>query len=128
MSPRELERAAHELVEHYIRLAREAGRNWFEIGGALDLHCAAAASKESIADQAYDYALQYQPGTGRGTFSWMCPAFQQQVTENGPWPDPPEQEDGACHRLRSPLCWRDMSGTSPAGRSPTATCGGISNA
>ncbi len=93
-SARELERAAHELAERYICLARETGRSWHEIGEALDLHWAAAANKESIADEAYDYALRYQPGTGRRTFTWTCPACQQQVTDNGPWPDPPEQEDG----------------------------------
>jgi hypothetical protein len=91
---RELERAAHILVEHYIRLARETGRSWFEIGEALDLHQAAAANKASIADEAYDYALRYQPGTGRRTFWWRCPACQHQVDDNGPWPDPPGQEDG----------------------------------
>ncbi len=63
-SARELERAAHELAERYICLARETGRSWHEIGEALDLHWAAAANKESIADEAYDYALRYQPGTG----------------------------------------------------------------
>jgi hypothetical protein len=93
-SARELERAAHVLVEHYIRLARETGRSWFEIGEALDLHWAAVANKESIADEAYDYALRYQPGTGRRTFSWRCPACQQEVGDNGPWPEPPRQEDG----------------------------------
>ena len=109
-SARELERAAHVLVEHYIRLAREAGRRWFEIGQALDLHQAAAANKESIADEAYDYALRYQPGTGRRTFSWTCPACQQHIGDNGPWPDPPEQEDGHtanCPRHTAQLrAWR----------------------
>ena len=93
-SARELERAAHTLIEHYIRLARETGRSWFEIGEALDLHWAAVVNNESIADEAYDYALRYQPGTGRRTFSWRCPACQHQVGDNGPWPDPTRQEVG----------------------------------
>src|SRR4030088_1714795 len=41
---RELERAAHALQLDYIRLAREAGRSWFEIGEGLDLHWAAVAN------------------------------------------------------------------------------------
>jgi hypothetical protein len=106
----ELERAAHGLIEHYIRLSREAGRSWFEIGDALDLLQAAAANKESIGDEAYDYALRYQPWPGRRTFSWMCPACQQQVRDNGPWPDPPGQEDGHaadCARRTAQLdAWR----------------------
>jgi hypothetical protein len=93
-SARELERAAHELIERYIRLARETGRSWYEIGEALDLHLGAVASKESIADEAYGYALRYQPATGRRKVTWTCPACQQQITDNGPWPDPPEREDG----------------------------------
>jgi len=93
-SARELERAAHTLIEHYIGLARETGRSWAEIGEALDLHWAAVASSESVADEAYDYALRYQPGTGRRTFSWRCPACQHRVNDNGPWPDPPGREDG----------------------------------
>jgi hypothetical protein len=109
-SARELERAAHSLIEHYIRLARETGRSWFEIGEALDLHWAAVASNESIADEAYDYALRYQPGTGRRTFSWRCPACQHQVSDNGPWPEPPRQEDGHaadCPRRAAELgAWR----------------------
>ena len=34
-SARGLERAAHELIEWYIRLARETDRSWHEIGEAL---------------------------------------------------------------------------------------------
>jgi hypothetical protein len=33
-----LEQAVHDLVEDYIRQARQAGRTWYEIGQALDLH------------------------------------------------------------------------------------------
>jgi hypothetical protein len=33
-------------------------------------------NNESIADEAYDYALRYQRGTGRRTFSWTCPACE----------------------------------------------------
>jgi hypothetical protein len=116
----ELERAAHALVEDYIRSAREAGRSWYEIGQALDLHWAAVASKESIADEAYDYALRYQPGTGRRTFSWTCPACQNRVTDNGPWPDLPGQEDGhaaGCARRTAQLdAWhRRTPGTDEEG-------------
>lgn len=67
---RELERAAHAVQLGYIRLAREVGRNWYEIGDALDLHWAAVASKESIVDEAYDYALnlKWRPGGDRRSF------------------------------------------------------------
>jgi hypothetical protein len=91
---RELERAAHALQSGYIRLAREAGRSWSEIGNGLDLHWAAIVNKESIADEAYDYALSYDPRPGRRTFTWTCPACQQAITDHGPYPDPPGQEEG----------------------------------
>jgi hypothetical protein len=91
---RELERAAHALQVDYIRLAREAGRSWSEIGDGLDLHWAASANKESIADEAYDYALRYDPRPGRRTFTWTCPACHQAITDNGPYIDPPGQEHG----------------------------------
>jgi hypothetical protein len=90
----ELERAAHALQSGYIRLAREAGRSWSEIGHGLDLHRAASANKESIADEAYDYALRYDTDPRRRTFTWTCPACQQSITDHGPWPDPPAQEEG----------------------------------
>ena len=111
---RELERAAHDLVEHYIRLARQAGRSWSEIGDALDLHWTAVVSDDSIADVAFDYAVQYKPSTGRRTFSWMCPACEREVSDKGPWSDPPEQEDGHaadCARRTSELDeWPATSG------------------
>jgi hypothetical protein len=109
----ELERAAHDLVKHYIRLARQAGRSWSGIGYALDLHWTAVVSDESIADVAYSYAVEHQPSSGRRTFSWICPACQRQVSDKGPWPDPPEQEDGHaadCARRTSELdAWRQRA-------------------
>lgn len=93
---RELERAAHALQLGFIRLSRETGRSWSEIGDSLDLPWEAVVAKESIADMAYDYALSYQPdpAPGRRTFTWTCPACQQPITDHGPWPDLPNQQDG----------------------------------
>jgi hypothetical protein len=53
---RELERTARALTIGHIQAAREAGRNWREIGDALDLLPAAAANKISTAEEAYDSA------------------------------------------------------------------------
>jgi hypothetical protein len=105
-----LERAAHALIEGYIRLAREAGRSWLEIGNALDLLSAAAANQESVGDEAYGYALRYQVTPGSHTFWWTCPACRNRVTDHGPWLELPKQEDGHasdCARRNAHLtAWR----------------------
>lgn len=93
---KELERAAHAAQLGYIRQARQAGRGWYEIGKALDLHWAASANKESIVVEAYDYAQQLdrRPGLGRQPLTWTCPACQQTITDHGPYGDLPQQQDG----------------------------------
>jgi len=50
----ELERAAHASHLVYIRLAREAGSKWGEIGEVLDLHWESIVAKEPIREVAYD--------------------------------------------------------------------------
>lgn len=89
-----IEQAAHALIKDLIRLARQAGRTWYEIGNGLDLHWEAVAAKESIADIAYDYALEYQADRGMRTVTWTCPACQQQVTDQSPFRELPAQEEG----------------------------------
>ena len=98
---RELERAAHALQLGYILQARQAGRNWYEIGEALDLHWAASANKESIVE-AYDYAqqLDWRPGLGRQVLTWTCPACQQTIIDHGPYGDLPEQQEGHAAECR----------------------------
>ena len=93
---RELERAAHAVQLDYVHQARDSGRSWYEIGEALDLHWAASANKESIVVEAYDYALELGrcPGLGRPPLTWMCPACQQTITDQGPYGDLPQQQDG----------------------------------
>lgn len=49
-----LERADHAWCLGYIRLAREAGREWGQIGEAPDLHWEAVVNKEPISKLAYD--------------------------------------------------------------------------
>jgi hypothetical protein len=91
----ELEHAAHAAQRSFIRQAREAGRSWYEIGQALDLLWHAIVSNESVAGEAYDYALRYdRAGTDRPPYTWTCQACQQLVTDHGPWPQLPNQEEG----------------------------------
>lgn len=93
----ELEHAAHAAQRSLIRQARETGRSWYEIGQALDLLWHAVVSNESVADEAYDYALRYDRVTvAKPTHTWTCQACQQVVTDHGPWPLRPEQQE-ECH-------------------------------
>ena len=88
---RELERAAHDMQLEYIRLARQTGRSWFEIGHALDLFWESTAGDDSIADVAYDHANRYDnPHWEKRDFTWTCPACQQTIIDHGPWPAVPE--------------------------------------
>jgi hypothetical protein len=102
----ELERAAHELAATYIRRAREAGLTWDTIGDALGLLPYASANKIGVGEQALDHALTYWNGQGPRQYTWDCPACHQTVTDRGPYPDPPEREDGhdpACPRRAADL-------------------------
>lgn len=91
----ELEHAAHAAQRNFIRQARESGRSWYEIGQALDLLWQAVVSKDSVADEAYDYALRYDRVTAtQAPYTWTCHACQQVVTDHGPWPELPKQEEG----------------------------------
>ena len=90
----ELEQAAHDLVAEHIRLARQADRTWYQIADALHLHAVACANKESAADEAFSFALQYRSIADQRNIIWTCPACHQKITDHGPWDELPEQEDG----------------------------------
>jgi hypothetical protein len=107
---KELERAAHALAGTYIRRAREAGLPWNLIGGALDLLPYASANKIGAGEQAHEYALSYWAGPGPRACTWDCPACQQTITDRGPGPGPPADEDGhdpACARRTAELVARE---------------------
>jgi hypothetical protein len=93
---RELQQAARAVTITYVRQAREAGRSWHEIGDALDRLGFALANNETVADEAYDYAVRDIPRVDaeRRFFTWTCPACQQAITDKGPWPELPERELG----------------------------------
>jgi hypothetical protein len=110
---RAIEQASHVLLKDLIRLAREAGRSWYEIGGALDLYRVAVFDKVSVAEVAYDYALSFQNDRLARTFTWTCPACGQLITDQSPFRDFPDQEEGhaeECARWTAELAeWRRLS-------------------
>jgi hypothetical protein len=90
----ELEHAAHGLVAEHIRLARQAGRSWYQIADALHLCALACANKEPAADEAFGFALDYHSITHQRCVLWTCPACEQQINDHGPWGQFPKQEYG----------------------------------
>lgn len=110
---RAIEQASHALLKDLIRLAREAGRSWYEIGGALDLHRVAVFEKVSVAEVAHNYALSFQADRLMRTFTWTCPACGQLITDESPFWDFPKQEEGHsedCARWTAKLAqWRRLS-------------------
>jgi hypothetical protein len=109
----ELERAAHRIAADSIRRSREAGRSWYEIGQALDLHSSAVANKLPIAEEAYGEAVSYDYGSRSLTFTWTCPACSELVTDRGPFPEVPDRERGHsanCARWTAELDqWRNLT-------------------
>ena len=105
----ELEQAAHDLVAEHIRLARQVGRTWYQIADALHLHAVACVNKESAADEAFSFALQYRSIADQRGIIWICPACHQKITDHGPWDELPKQEDGhtaECSRRTAELAAR----------------------
>lgn len=97
----------------FIRQARESGRIWYEIGQALDLLWRAVASKESVADEAYDYALRYERITvAKPAYTWTCQSCEQIITDHGPWPLQPEQQEEG-HAADCPR-WTDRRSLAPS--------------
>ena len=113
---RPIELAAQALIKDLIRLPRQAGRSWYEIGEGLDLHWQTVVAKEPIAEVAYDYVLEYQAGKGIQTFNWTCPACQQLVTDQSPFCELPAQQEGHadnCARWATELAgWKLHQATS----------------
>ena len=89
----------------YIRQAREAGRSWEVIGDALGLLFLASANKIGVGEQAYDYALAYDTSPGPRRYTWPCPACRQVITDQGPFPEVPGQDEG-----HDPACTRRAAG------------------
>jgi len=114
----ELEHAAHAAQRDLIRRARETDRSWYEIGQALDLLWKAVVSKESVADEAYDYATRFdRVSAAKPRYVWTCQACQRDVTDHGPWPELPKREEGHasdCPRWTERLAtWRQRDWASP---------------
>ena len=85
--------AAARAVSDHARNAREDGRTWAEIGGAMGFADRPGLRPAPVAERAF-LAVASDLGSGMG-FTWTCPACLGVVTDRGPEAGgPPEAEHG----------------------------------
>jgi hypothetical protein len=113
---RQVELAARHAARDYVRLAREEGRSWHEIGHALGLEPGGDrdSAGRTVAEAAYtyvagdpdsDYAWRY----GR-SFVWTCHSCDRAIGDSGPCLGPANDERGhadTCERLQAAMRDRD---------------------
>lgn len=113
---RQVELAARHAARDYVRLAREDGCTWHQIGQALGLEPGADrdSAGRTTAEAAYtyvagdpdsDHAWRY----GR-FFVWQCHSCDRAISDRGPYTGPADDERGhaaTCQRLQAAIRSRD---------------------
>jgi len=103
--------AMRRLAKDYMRLAREDGHDWQEIGTALGFE-RLAESRISVAGAAYDYATG-NTAFGQRSFAWICHQCRGTVIDRGPEAgSPADCEEGhadGCRRLATAIAAWDAS-------------------
>ncbi len=96
---RDLELAARGRALDYIRLARETGYSWHEIGTAMHLRPGGDAQQagDTIAEAAYTYATRERPSAAIGygrSFAWTCQPCGNRISDRGLCNGPADDEHG----------------------------------
>jgi hypothetical protein len=107
---RAVELAARRMTRDYVKVARQDGMTWREIGETLGLSAPADWREGSVADAAFDFAAgpadsHYARTYGR-SFGWTCPACLGVVSDHGPVQGPRDDEPGhkdGCQRLAAAI-------------------------
>jgi hypothetical protein len=102
---RAVELAARRMARDYVKVARQDGMTWRQIGETLSL-AADTKNYRTVADAAFDFAAgdpgsHYARTYGR-TFGWTCPECLGVVSDHGPVSGPHDDEPGhkdGCKRL-----------------------------
>jgi hypothetical protein len=76
--------AASVVAERYVRLARQDGLTWLQVGEALGL-ARDGDSGYDVGAAAYEYAAGPARGFEQPSFHWDCPACGSWVTDHGPY-------------------------------------------
>lgn len=86
------------MTAFYIRMARQAGHSWHDIGCALNMMQGSMTGNmhESIADTAFSYASSHEPHTSifDSHVTWQCCACENTIKDHGPNSDPIMSEQG----------------------------------
>jgi hypothetical protein len=104
---RDLESAGRQLAREYIRMAREAGYTWRDIGTELPVmpDTTTIRVQETEADTAYAYAVGTDPDIAREyghSVTWTCRSCDAVISDYGVRDGPDLDEEGHapdCHRL-----------------------------
>jgi hypothetical protein len=113
---RQVEIAARHAARDYVRLAREEGRTWHEIGQALGLE--PGANRDSTARTVAEAAYSYVAGDPDGdyawrygqSFTWRCPSCDHAISDRGPYLGPADDKRGhaaTCQRLQATIRCRE---------------------
>jgi hypothetical protein len=102
---RAVELAARRMTRDYVKVARQDGMSWHQIGAALGL-TADTEHGSTVADAAFALAAgdpgSYYARTYGRSFPWTCPACRGVVSDHGPVSGPYDNEPGhrdGCQRL-----------------------------
>jgi len=127
---RRLEIAAREHAAGYVRVAREAGHSWQDIGTALGLVPGGDAHQagEPVAEAAFTYAAGH-PDTETSrryghSVTWTCGSCDKLISDHGLSNGPAEDERGhagKCPRLAATIAawdaeWESLDADWEAGR------------
>ena len=88
-----LQQTARRVINDYVRLARQEGTGWREIGQALDLAEDGQRTGYDLAVAAYEHVAGEPDVWRQASYTWSCPACGQAICDRGPYESHPEDNE-----------------------------------
>ncbi len=88
--------AARRTVDDYVKIAREEGRTWAQVGQALGLAGTTADRGVPLAEAAFEYVVPVREDSLRfdtPSFGWHCRSCGEFVSDRGPYESHPEDNE-----------------------------------
>jgi hypothetical protein len=87
--------AARRAVDDYVKIAREEGRTWAQVGEALGLAETAADRSVPLAEAAFEHVVPLRDSFRFDTpsFGWHCRSCGGFVSDRGPYESHPEDNE-----------------------------------
>ena len=88
--------AARRTVDDYVKIAREEGRTWAQVGQALGLAGTTADRGVPLAEAAFEYVVPVREDSLRfdtPSFGWHCRSCGGFVSDRGPYESHPEDNE-----------------------------------